>query len=182
MNKVIKKSFKVACAAFGVVILFSCSDRVESVDTVTNESVFVNQTKLLKSQSDSFRTMEPMLPQHVRKWRKIKVVLTDEKTATRIGGTTHPSYYVINLDLQLYVVVSGSKVTSPVLGFSFDGPFVTENIPDGAQYMFNEFASQIKVANVKIKPSAETENMREAYLEPSPTRAEAIVGPLLGQY
>lgn len=44
----IKKSFKVACAAFGVVILFSCSDRVESVDTVTNESVFVNQDEAIE--------------------------------------------------------------------------------------------------------------------------------------
>ena len=181
MNKIIKKSFKVACAAFGVVFLFSCSDRVESVDTVTNESVFVNQDEAIEIAKRFIQNNgTDAAATRAVSGGKLKVVLTDEKTATRTGGTTHPSYYVINLDSTAYVVVSGSKVTSPVLGFSFDGPFVTENIPDGAQYMFNEFASQIKVANVKIKPSAETENMREAYLEPSPTRAEAIVGPLLG--
>ena len=47
--------------------------------------------------------------------------------------------------------------------------------------MFDNYTVEVKDANTKIKPSTAIEDLRNAYLESTPTRAEAIVGPLLGR-
>lgn len=176
-----RKIFKAVFALFGMICLFSCTDQVETPVPSTDENVYISQEEAIEIAKRFIKSngTDAAITRAAGSG-ELKVVMTDTMTGTRAGGNSHPSYYVINLDSSAFVVVSGSKVTYPVLGFSFDSPFITKEIPDGVQYMLGELASQVKFANKNIKPSAEIENMREAHLAPVPTRAGAIVEPLLG--
>ena len=183
MNKILKKLFKVAMAVFGFAFFFSCSDQVDNpAEPVSDANVYVSQDEAIEIAKRFMKNNGPeSAVTRAASGGNLKVVLTDIKAGTRAEANAHPSYYVINLDSTAYVVVSGSKVTYPVLGFSFDNPFITTSIPDGVQYMFDNYTVEVKDANTKIKPSTAIEDLRNAYLESTPTRAEAIVGPLLGR-
>lgn len=183
MNKILKKLFKVAMAVFGFAFFFSCSDQVDNpAEPVSDANVYVSQDEAIEIAKRFIKNNGPeSAVTRAASGGNLKVVLTDIKAGTRAEANAHPSYYVINLDSTAYVVVSGSKVTYPVLGFSFDNPFITTSIPDGVQYMFDNYTVEVKDANTKIKPSTAIEDLRNAYLESTPTRAEAIVGPLLGR-
>ncbi len=183
MNKILKKLFKVAMAVFGFAFFFSCSDQVDNpAEPVSDANVYVSQDEAIEIAKRFMKNNGPeSAVTRAASGGNLKVVLTDIKAGTRAEANAHPSYYVINLDSTAYVVVSGSKVTYPVLGFSFDNPFITTSIPDGVQYMFDNYTVEVKDANNKIKPSTAIEDLRNAYLESTPTRAEAIVGPLLGR-
>lgn len=170
-------------AVFGFAFFFSCSDQVDNpAEPVSDANVYVSQDEAIEIAKRFMKNNGPeSAVTRAASGGNLKVVLTDIKAGTRAEANAHPSYYVINLDSTAYVVVSGSKVTYPVLGFSFDNPFITTSIPDGVQYMFDNYTVEVKDANNKIKPSTAIEDLRNAYLESTPTRAEAIVGPLLGR-
>lgn len=165
MNKKFQKLFSAAFAALGLTMLSACSDKVDGLDTTVNNDVYVSQDEAIEIAKRFINSTGPEgAITRAASGGELKVVMTDIKPGTRAEGEAHPSYYVINLDSTAFVVVSGSKVTYPVLGYSYTTPFITTDIPDGAQTMLNDLASEVKYANKHVQPSAATENMREVSL------------------
>lgn len=94
------------------------------------------------------------------------------------------AYYVVNLDNDGFVIVAGDDRVRPVLAYSTEGTFVTENIPDHIRFFLNGYLNEI---NYMIANNAKADsNICEQWAnlmsaEPIPTReGDVVVGPLLG--
>lgn len=63
------------------------------------------------------------------------------------------SYFIINLNPQGWIIVSGDDTVTPVLGYSQHGSLYVGNLPENMQYMLDEYVSQIrKVAQSVVTP------------------------------
>jgi len=98
-------------------------------------------------------------------------------------GST-PSFYVINFDSKGFVIVAGDDRVQPILAFSDEGAFVTENMPDHIRFFLDGYTEEIqyKVNNKQyaekiIRQQWET-LLSDATL--APKDGNVVVGPLLG--
>lgn len=92
------------------------------------------------------------------------------------------SLYVFNFD-DGFVIVSGDDRVSPVLGYSHESQFDTENIPEGLQYFLRHYTRQIQFA-VDQDLSADDETMQQweqlrGERQDGLVRAQTVVNPLL---
>ena len=99
----------------------------------------------------------------------MKLAYKSLNSATGIEG----AYYVFNRGLRNgYVVVAGDDlVTTPVLGYSENGSFHIDSIPDNMRYWLNEYQRQI-------------EYLQEKGIQASPAQPKkwtTSVAPLLGE-
>lgn len=99
------------------------------------------------------------------------------------NGST-PGFYVINFDSKGFVIVAGDDRTQPILAFSDEGAFVTENMPDHIRFFLDGYTEEIqyKVNNQQyaekiIRQQWET-LLSDATL--APKDGNVVVGPLLG--
>lgn len=70
-------------------------------------------------------------------------------TATTATGEAH--YYVFNItDAAGYVIIAGDDITTPVLGYSDNGSFDANNMPDGLKYWLGEYQRQLEY--LKLHP------------------------------
>ena len=60
------------------------------------------------------------------------------------GENTTPSFYVVNFDFEGFVIVAGDDRAQPILAFSDEGAFVTENIPAHISFFLNGYAEGIQ--------------------------------------
>ena len=60
-----------------------------------------------------------------------------------------PLYYVFNLEENGYVIVSGNDVATPILGYSDEGSFDMNNIPEALKCLLNNYENQIEFASAQ---------------------------------
>ena len=104
--------------------------------------------------------------------------------AAAIRGENNPAFYVVNFDSEGFVIVAGDDRAQPILAFSDEGAFVTENIPAHIQFFLDGYVDGIQyIADKNLENDAATQRQWEMLLSGSymtPKEAEVIVGPLLG--
>lgn len=95
-----------------------------------------------------------------------------------------PSFYVVNFEPNGFVIVAGDDRVQPILAFSDEGTFVTENIPANIQFFLDSYTEEIQYLidnqsynNTTITQEWET-LLSGSHL--SPKDGEVVVGPLLG--
>lgn len=166
-------------------MLLSCSNdmvnetsnqKEKTSGDISKEEATLIANKFIKAQG--------LFPQ-TRSNLPLEIVYTnlDAKIKTRSNVSSEkPAYYIINIGNKGYVIVSGSDITFPVLGYSTESSFDINDIPiNMAEVLLDYENTIVQVKKQNIKPTQEISNMRASYLSPSPnTRASATVGPLLG--
>ena len=95
-----------------------------------------------------------------------------------------PSFYVVNFEPDGFVIVAGDDRVQPILAFSDEGTFVTENTPDHIQFFLDSYTDEIQyiIDNQSSNNTTITQQW-EALLSGnvlSPKDGEVVVGPLLG--
>ena len=101
-------------------------------------------------------------------------------TGAAIDGTD--CYYVFSLQPTGFVIVAADERAEPILGYSYDNPFMVEGMPDNVRGWLDHYGKQIKEAvDNDIQPSTQiTEKwtlLRAGHA--IPTRSITAVSPLL---
>lgn len=95
-----------------------------------------------------------------------------------------PGFYVVNFDNDGFVIVAGDDRAQPVLAFSTEGAFVTENIPAHIQFFLDGYTEGIQyIIDNQLERDAATHQQWENLLDenaPAPKDGTVVVGPLLG--
>lgn len=76
---------------------------------------------------------------------KLVYVVKDE-TNTLNGVSQNPYFYVYSGMDKSFLIVSGDDVARPILAFSIDGDFPSEELPPNLRYWLNYYKEQIKYA------------------------------------
>ncbi|MCM1355487.1 MAG: thiol protease/hemagglutinin PrtT [Staphylococcus sp.] len=87
-----------------------------------------------------------------------------------VGTPEMPALYVFDQGTSGYLIVSADDVAAPVLGFSDNGSFDPDNMPDNLRWWLREYESQIIAANA---------NGNEAYSGPKRAADRASISPLV---
>ena len=87
----------------------------------------------------------------------LKMVWNGLTKTARTATNEIPSFYVFNRgDDQGFVIISGDDATKPVLGYSYEGTFGVENMPENLKKWMNRLHHQITGIRQKgIQPTAE---------------------------
>lgn len=107
-------------------------------------------------------------------------------TAPMIGGDngSTPSFYVVNFDPDGFVIVAGDDRVQPILAFSDEGAFVTENIPAHIRFFLDGYTEYIQYIIDKQQYRDEIAQQKwEALLSENalgPKDGDVVVAPLLG--
>ncbi|MBP5401123.1 MAG: thiol protease/hemagglutinin PrtT [Bacteroidales bacterium] len=98
------------------------------------------------------------------------------------GGS--PSFYVVNFSTEGFVIVSGDDRVQPILAFSDEGPFVTEDMPDHILFFLDGYSEEIQYVVDNQQYADEVAQQKWAVLlsedAPAPKDGSVVVGPLLG--
>ena len=101
-------------------------------------------------------------------------------TGTAVDGTD--CYYVFSLQPTGFVIVAADERAEPILGYSYDNPFMVEGMPDNVRGWLDHYREQIKAAlDDGIQPSTQITE-KWALLRAGhaiPTRSITAVSPLL---
>lgn len=94
-------------------------------------------------------------------------------TPAKRSGDAQPAFYVYNRGTEAFVIISGDDRMETVLGYSDNGAFVTENLPDNIREWLGAYAQAYR----NIEKSATSAPVRR-----TATRSDfaASVAPLLG--
>ncbi len=113
---------------FIIVILLASNVSAHSVDSATACTV-ASHFFALKYHLDQ-KTLSPAVAYTA-------TVLEDKKGFA-------PSFYVVNFETEGFVIVSGDDRVQPILAFSDEGAFVTENIPAHIQFFLEGYTDEIQ--------------------------------------
>ncbi|MBU0765138.1 MAG: C10 family peptidase [Bacteroidetes bacterium] len=71
-----------------------------------------------------------------------------------------PLYYVFNINTdEGFVIISADNAARPVIGYSFNGPFDTTNIPPSCRFLLGRYNEQLKfLKDNRLKASPEIQN------------------------
>ena len=99
------------------------------------------------------------------------------------NGST-PSFYVFNFNTEGFVMVAGDDRVQPILAFSDEGAFVTENMPEHIRFFLDGYTEEIQYMVENQQYADETILQQwETLLSdaiPAPKDGNVVVGPLLG--
>lgn len=171
--------------ALTVFLLVGCqTDDDRLAGDVGQESSFVDQNEVMKLAHDFLLTNGDVKEVRTRAQGgepNLEMVYTDGTPSTRSGAGSRSNYYIINYDSG-YVVVSASKGTYPVLGYSTEGRFNPDNIPVNMKDLLNGYAKEIQFAEGKVKIDQRIKEMRSTALAGTnmEMNAQTAVYPLLG--
>jgi len=104
-------------------------------------------------------------------------------TAAALRGGNTPSFYVVNFSSEGFVIVAGDDRVQPILAFSDEGEFVTENIPAHISFFLDGYNECIQHIVDNHENDEDTQLQWEKLLSESPLvpkDGDVIVGPLLG--
>ncbi|SVE27971.1 uncharacterized protein METZ01_LOCUS480825, partial [marine metagenome] len=90
--------------------------------------------------------------------------------------------YIFQTDPNGFIMVSGDDRINPMLAYSFESPFIMEDIPPNISWIMDKYKTMIKNAILSDESSTEKVNAEwEKYLSGNGlnTRNRDIVGPLL---
>lgn len=95
-----------------------------------------------------------------------------------------PSFYVFNFDSEGFVIVAGDDRVQPILAFSDEGAFVTENMPAHIRFFLDGYTEEIQYVVENQKQGDESvlqqwETLMSVIVS-APKDGDVVVGPLLG--
>lgn len=149
------------------VALISFTAAAKEVDSLTAKTVAQNH----------FATISPqraIIPE---------ATITYQASFT-MNGNHIPAFYAVNFGDDGFVIVSASDQVRPILAFSTESKFETENIPEHIQFFLNGYKSEIQqIMSDKnfrnIEAEREWAKLRQGNISPEKT-SSVVVGPLLG--
>lgn len=106
--------------------------------------------------------------------------------ASAISGKngSEPSFYVVNFNSEGFVIVAGDDRVQPILAFSDEGAFVSENMPDHIRFFLDGYTDEIQYTiDNQQEISADIQQQWDALISEShvlPKDGNVVVGPLLG--
>ena len=71
------------------------------------------------------------------------------------AGADHPAYYIFNREGGGFVIVAGDDACKPVLAYSYDHPFVTDDtMPEGLSDWLSDFEEQVSLVRAEgVRPA-----------------------------
>lgn len=94
------------------------------------------------------------------------------------------SFYVVNFDSEGFVIVAGDDRVQPILAFSDEGAFVTENMPDHIRFFLDGYTEEIQymIDNQQNGDEATLQqwNALLSGVTPAQKDGDVAVAPLLG--
>ena len=73
------------------------------------------------------------------------------RKAPQLGASDKAAYYVFNATQGGYVIVAGDDRAPAVLGYSDNGTFDSNDVPEALQYLLEGFAAQIEALDLGLK-------------------------------
>ena len=102
----------------------------------------------------------------------------------RGGNGSEPSFYVVNFNSEGFVIVAGDDRVQPILAFSDEGAFVSENMPDHIRFFLDGYTDEIQYTiDNQQEISTDIQQQWDALISEShvlPKDGNVVVGPLLG--
>ena len=99
------------------------------------------------------------------------------------NGST-PSFYVFNFNSEGFVIVAGDDRVQPILAFSDEGAFVTENMPAHIRFFLDGYTDEIQYTIDNQQYTNETTQQQWEQLLSNNSLVQkagnVVVGPLLG--
>ena len=100
------------------------------------------------------------------------------------GNGSEPSFYVVNFNSEGFVIVAGDDRVQPILAFSDEGAFVSENIPDHIRFFLDGYTDEIQYTiDNQQENNADVQQQWNALISEShvlPKDGNVVVEPLLG--
>ncbi len=97
---------------------------------------------------------------------------------------SEPSFYVVNFNSEGFVIVAGDDRVQPILAFSDEGAFVSDNMPDHIRFFLDGYTDEIQYTiDNQQEISADIQQQWDALISEShvlPKDGNVVVGPLLG--
>lgn len=166
MNMVVKQKFLLL---FALLLILSVSLSAKPVDATTARTVAARFFAVKYNHAPE--TLNPT------------IVYAASMLRGENGGS--PSFYVINFSTEGFVIVAGDDRVQPILAFSDEGPFVTENIPDHIRFFLDGYTEGIQYIIDNQECANETARQKWSALlseeTPAPKEGNVVVGPLLGE-
>ena len=104
--------------------------------------------------------------------------------AMRRGNGSEPSFYVVNFNSEGFVIVASDDRVQPILAFSDEGAFVSENMPDHIRFFLDGYTDEIQYTiDNQQNADIEIQQQWEQLLSDTslvPKDGTVIVRPLLG--
>ena len=101
----------------------------------------------------------------------------------RCENSAGPSFYAVNFNAEGFVIVAGDDRVQPILAFSDEGPFVTENMPEHIRFFLDGYSEEIQyiVDNQQYADEVAQQKWADLLSEdtPVPKEGNVVVGPLL---
>ena len=95
-----------------------------------------------------------------------------------------PSFYVVNINAEGFVIVAGDDRVQPVWAFSDEGAFVVEDMPANIRFFLEGYTDEIQyvVDNQEYSDEATREQWKSLISDvlPGQKDGDVVVGPLLG--
>ena len=107
-----------------------------------------------------------------------------EAAALRDENGEWPSFYVVNINSEGFVIVAGDDRVRPILAFSDEGAFVSDDIPANVRFFLDGYTDEIQYV-IDGKQYGDESSMRlwsELISDTTTGRKDGnvVVGPLLG--
>lgn len=171
-------------------MIFSCSED----DAVTpeapkepsaNENTFLSIDEATVVAKQFIEAQELLGPETKAADAGLEMVYTDLQDGVETkSGDNKPAYYIFNIGETGYVIVSASKATLPVLGYSTDSKFNVSSIPTNMAGILLDFKNEINSAREKgLELNASILEARNEFLDGTMVKTKArsyAVSPILG--
>ena len=150
--------------------MFSCSISAKPVDVTTACRV---ATRFFAQKYN--RAPESLNP-----------VVACTATLPRGENSSVPSYFIVNFESEGFVIVAGDDRVQPILAFSDEGAFITENIPDHIRFFLDGYAEEIQYLIDNQEVTDDITRLKwevllsDATPAPKDGEGEVVVSPLLG--
>lgn len=153
---------------FVLMLMLSGSVLAESVDETTARSVAAHFYSM--NSKSSVKSSD------------VKLVYSGE--TLRDEKNTVPSFYVFNINTEGFVIVAGDNRMQPVLAFSDEGPFVSDDMPAHIRFFLDGYAEEIRYI-IRHQERSDMAVMQQwknllSGTSSGTEEGEVVVGPLLG--
>ena len=112
-------------------------------------------------------------------------MITYRASSLRGENGSGPSFYVVNFNVEGFVIVAGDDRVQPILAFSDEGAFVAENMPDHIRFFLDGYTEEIQFMVDNQQCVDETIMQQWEMLlsgtNPAQKDRDVIVDPLLGE-
>lgn len=168
----------------GLFTLWGCqTDEFQSISTNNSESNFVEEKEALEIAGNFLEQNSDVAQVKTRAngIPELKMVYTDGKPLTRASNAQRSTYYIINYGDDGYIVVSASKGTYPILGYSTNGKFDPNRIPVNMRELLDGYSKEIRFAYDNVKIDDRIKQMRQTAIAGTnqEMNAQTAVSPLL---